>query len=86
MTEGLLEAVFATSTAAAGVNFPARSVVFLDPDRYNGHEFLPLTAIEFHQMTGRAGRRGKDNIGFASVIPGRFMDVKLIAELLRLST
>ena len=81
MTEGLLDAVFATSTVAAGVNFPARSIVFLNSDQYNGHEFVPLNATEFHQMTGRAGRRGKDHIGFAVAIPGKFMDLGLIAEL-----
>jgi superfamily II RNA helicase len=81
MTEGLLNAVFATSTVAAGVNFPARSVVFLNSDRYNGHGFVPLDGTEFHQTTGRAGRRGKDRIGFAVVIPGQFMDVRLIADL-----
>ncbi|RKX98171.1 MAG: hypothetical protein DRP55_08385, partial [Spirochaetes bacterium] len=81
MSEGLLKAVFATSTVAAGVNFPARSVVFLNSDRYNGHKFVQLNATEFHQMTGRAGRRGKDHIGFAIVIPGKFMDVHLIAKL-----
>ncbi|NVM56909.1 MAG: DEAD/DEAH box helicase, partial [Desulfobacterales bacterium] len=81
MTEGLLDAVFATSTVAAGVNFPARSVVFLNSDRYNGREFVPLNATEFHQTTGRAGRRGKDHIGFVVVIAGKFMDVRLIADL-----
>jgi len=83
MTEGLLDAVFATSTVAAGVNVPARSIVFLNSDRYNGHRFVPLTATELHQMTGRAGRRGMDNIGFAIAIPGPFMDAPLIATLLR---
>ena len=81
MTEGLLDAVFATSTVAAGVNFPSRSIVLLNSDRYNGREFVPLNATEFHQMTGRAGRRGKDHIGFAVAIPGKFMDLRLIAEL-----
>ena len=81
MTEGLLDAVFATSTVAAGVNFPARSIVFLNSDRYNGHEFVPLNATEFHQMTGRAGRRGKDHIGFAVAVPGKFMDLRLVADL-----
>ncbi|UCF71937.1 MAG: hypothetical protein JSW35_06955, partial [Deltaproteobacteria bacterium] len=83
MTEGLLDAVFATSTVAAGVNFPARSIVFLNSDRYNGYKFVPLTATELHQMTGRAGRRGMDNIGFAVVLPGPFMDVPLLATLLK---
>jgi len=81
MTEGILDAIFATSTVAAGVNFPARTVVFLNSDRFNGTEFLPLSATEFHQMTGRAGRRGKDRIGFALSIPGKFMDARLMAQL-----
>ncbi len=81
MTQGLLDAVFATSTVAAGVNFPARTIVFLNSDRFNGKEFLPMTPTEYHQMTGRAGRRGMDNIGFAVAIPGKFMDVPLVAKL-----
>lgn len=81
MTEGLLDAVFATSTVAAGVNFPARTVAFLNSDRFNGKEFLPMTPTEFHQMTGRAGRRGMDRIGFALAIPGKFMDIRLLEKL-----
>lgn len=86
MTEGLLNAVFATSTVAAGVNFPARTIVFLNSDRFNGKEFLPLNPTEFHQMTGRAGRRGMDNIGFAVAIPGKFMDIRLYAKLMTMSS
>lgn len=82
MTEGLLDAVFATSTVAAGVNFPARTIVLLNSDRFNGKEFMPLSPTEFHQMTGRAGRRGMDNIGFALAIPGKFMDIRSIARLI----
>jgi len=82
MTEGLLEAVFATSTVAAGVNFPSRTIVLFNSDRYNGTEFLPLDPTEFHQMTGRAGRRGMDNIGFAVIVPGKFMNIRLIAKLI----
>jgi superfamily II RNA helicase len=81
MSEGLLDAVFATSTVAAGVNFPARTILFLNSDRFNGQDFAPLTPTEFHQMTGRAGRRGKDKIGFAVAVPSRFMDARLAARL-----
>jgi superfamily II RNA helicase len=81
MTRGLLDAVFATSTVAAGVNFPARTVVIMNSDRFNGREFVPLDATQFHQMTGRAGRRGADQIGFAVTIPGKFMDLPLIVQL-----
>ncbi|MCF8145379.1 MAG: DEAD/DEAH box helicase [Deltaproteobacteria bacterium] len=82
MNKGLLEAIFSTSTVAAGVNFPARTVVILQSDRYNGREFADLTPTDLHQMIGRAGRRGKDNIGFALIIPGPYQDPQLIHELL----
>ena len=82
MTEGLLDAVFATSTVAAGVNFPARSVVFFHSDRFNGVQFVQLTPTELHQMVGRAGRRGMDNIGFALIVPGPTMDTQAIGHLL----
>lgn len=80
MSEGLLDAIFATSTVAAGVDFPARTVAFLNSDRFNGREFVPLEATELHQMTGRAGRRGKDRVGFAMVVPGKYMDVRHVAR------
>lgn len=85
MTQGLLEAVFATNTVAAGVNFPSRSIVLLNSDRFNGSKFLSLNSTEFHQMAGRAGRRGMDNIGFAVILPGRFMDIKHTAKLVNSS-
>jgi len=81
MNKGYLEAIFSTSTVAAGVNFPARTVVLIQSDRYDGHEFTNLTATDLHQMIGRAGRRGKDNIGFALVVPGLHQDPQLIHEL-----
>ncbi len=80
MSKGFLNAMFATSTVAAGVNFPARSVVVLNSDRFNGVEFMPLGPSEFQQMTGRAGRRGMDKIGFAVILPGKFMDLQHIAK------
>ena len=81
MNMGLLDAIFSTSTVAAGVNFPARTVVIMQSDRYNGHEFADLSATDLHQMIGRSGRRGKDNIGFAVVVPGPYQKPQLINEL-----
>lgn len=83
MQEGYLEAIFSTSTVAAGVNFPARTVVIAQSDRYNGHEFVSLTATELLQMTGRAGRRGMDEVGFVLVVPGPYQDTRYIHELLK---
>jgi superfamily II RNA helicase len=81
MARNLLSAIFATSTVSAGVNFPARTVVIYNSDRFNGQYFANLTATELAQMTGRAGRRGLDLIGFAVIVPGRFMDLKLMKTL-----
>ena len=82
MSQGLLDAMFATSTVAAGVNFPARSVVILNSDRFNGVDFIKLSSSDFQQMTGRAGRRGMDKIGFGIVLPGKFMDLQYVSTLL----
>ncbi|MBU2055143.1 MAG: DEAD/DEAH box helicase [Proteobacteria bacterium] len=82
MKKGQLRAIFATSTVAAGVNFPARTIVLMNSDLFNGRDFAPLSGTEFHQMTGRAGRRGQDRVGFMLVAPGRFMDLVHIRKLL----
>lgn len=82
MQSGLLKAIFSTSTVAAGVNFPARSVVITQSDRFDGREFVDLRATDLLQMTGRAGRRGMDKIGFCLTVPGPFQNVELIAKLL----
>ncbi len=83
MQQGLLKAIFSTSTVAAGVNFPARTVVITQSDRFNGREFVDLKATDLLQMTGRAGRRGMDKIGFCLVVPGPYNNVPLLAGLLR---
>ena len=82
MNRGHLRVIFATSTIAAGVNFPARTIVLFNSDQFNGHDFAALSATEFRQMTGRAGRRGQDNIGFMLAVSGRFMDLGHIKKML----
>ena len=83
MSGGLLNAIFATSTVAAGVDFPARTVVVSNADTRGNDGWRPLRASELQQMTGRAGRRGKDNVGFVILAPGQFQNPKKIAELLK---
>lgn len=83
MSAGLLNAIFATSTVAAGVDFPARTVVLSNADARGNDGWRALTASELQQMTGRAGRRGRDNVGFVVLAPGQFQNPKQIAELLR---
>jgi superfamily II RNA helicase len=83
MSSGLLNAIFATSTVAAGVDFPARTVVISNADVRGNEGWRPLRASELQQMTGRAGRRGKDKVGFVVLTPGQFQNPKKIAELLK---
>jgi len=83
MSAGLLNAIFATSTVAAGVDFPARTVVVSNADTRGNDGWRALQASELQQMTGRAGRRGKDNVGFVVLAPGQFQNPKKIAELLK---
>ena len=85
MSAGLLDAIFATATVAAGVDFPARSVVLTGADARTGSGWRPLSASELQQMTGRAGRRGRDNVGFVVAAPGLHQDPARIAQLLRAS-
>ena len=64
---GLVKVVFATETLSLGINMPARSVVIEKLSKFTGehHEFL--TPGEYTQLTGRAGRRGIDDVGYAVV-------------------
>ncbi len=82
MSAGLLDAIFATATVAAGVDFPARTVVLTCADRRSISGWQPLTASELQQMSGRAGRRGKDRVGFIVAAPGLHQSPQRIAELL----
>jgi superfamily II RNA helicase len=80
MQTGLLDAIFATSTVAAGVDFPARTVVISNVDTRTASGWRALTASELQQMTGRAGRRGRDRVGFVVVAPGLHQDPARITE------
>lgn len=65
---GLIKVVFATETLALGLNMPARSVVVEKLVKFDGTGHVPLTPGEFTQLTGRAGRRGIDDIGHAILV------------------
>lgn len=83
MAAGLLDAIFATSTVAAGVDFPARTVVIVNADTRGNDGWRSLQASELQQMTGRAGRRGKDKVGFVILAPSNFQNPPRIATLLK---
>ena len=63
-TLGCIKLLFTTETFALGVNMPACTVAFDSMSKYDGVQFRYLKAREYHQMAGRAGRRGIDTKGF----------------------
>lgn len=63
-TSGLIQLLFTTETFAVGINMPACTVIFESLEKYDGINFRYLKTREYHQMSGRAGRRGIDSIGY----------------------
>jgi len=61
--ESLIKCLFATETFSIGINMPAKTVVFTNTRKWDGKDFRWLTSGEYIQMSGRAGRRGKDDRG-----------------------
>ena len=78
---GLVKVVFATETLSLGINMPARTVVIEKLSKFTGehHEFL--TPGEYTQLTGRAGRRGIDDVGYAVVCWNPFVPFDQVAGL-----
>ncbi len=74
--QGLVRVVFATETLAAGINMPARTTIISSLSKRTDVGHRLLTANEFMQMTGRAGRRGKDVIGHAVIVDDGFQTVQ----------
>ena len=79
--QGLIKVVFATETLAAGINMPARSTVISSTSKRTDSGHRMLTASEFLQMSGRAGRRGMDEIGYVTIVGTSFQSPEEVAEL-----
>ncbi len=62
-TSGLLKLLFTTETFALGINMPARTVVFDSLRKFDGVSFDYMSARDYMQMAGRAGRQGIDKEG-----------------------
>ncbi len=79
--EGLTKVVFATETLAVGVNMPARTVVIEKLTKFTGDHHETLSPGQYTQLTGRAGRRGIDELGTAVVLWSPFVRFDQVAEL-----
>nr|WP_274387579.1 DEAD/DEAH box helicase [Salsipaludibacter albus] len=78
---GLLGVVVATETLALGINMPAKTVAIERLEKWNGERHVLLTAGQYTQLTGRAGRRGLDKVGHAVVLYQRDLDFATVAGL-----
>ncbi|MDD5348866.1 MAG: DUF3516 domain-containing protein [Chthoniobacteraceae bacterium] len=61
---GLLKVICGTDTLGVGINVPIRTVLFTKLCKYSGQKTGILTARDFHQIAGRAGRKGFDDLGW----------------------
>ena len=79
--KGLIKVVFATETLAAGINMPARTCVISAISKRTDSGHRKLTANEFLQMSGRAGRRGMDDVGYVVITSTPFETPEDVYEL-----
>jgi hypothetical protein len=81
----LIKVLFATETFAMGLNMPARTVVFTQTRKWDGESHRWMASGEYVQMSGRAGRRGKDDRGIC-IVMARCAQQQRPACLMRLLT
>jgi len=87
---GLLAVVCGTDTLGVGVNIPIRTVLFTRLCKYDGEKTAILTVREFHQIAGRAGRKGFDDRGYVvaqapeHVVENRRMEGKAAGDPVKL--
>jgi superfamily II RNA helicase len=86
-SQGLIKVLFVTETFAAGVNMPAKTVVFTGFSKFDNHVngFRTLLPEEYGQMSGRAGRRGMDTMGTVIHLPfnqGRMLSAHDAKEMM----
>ncbi|GJN28591.1 hypothetical protein PR202_gb16790 [Eleusine coracana subsp. coracana] len=79
--EGLVKALFATETFAMGLNMPAKTVVFTSVKKWDGDTNRYIGSGEYIQMSGRAGRRGKDERGICVIMIDEKMEMSVIKEM-----
>jgi superfamily II RNA helicase len=86
LDQALIRAVAATTTLASGLDVPARTVLLSTLSRQSPEGRVDLTATEFHQMVGRAGRRGKDRVGVVALPAGSRAEAQLGVALSQAET
>lgn len=78
---GLLKVVFATETLALGINMPARTVVLESLSKWSGEGHEIMQPGDYTQLTGRAGRRGIDSVGYGVVLHTPFVAFSQVTQV-----
>ncbi|HIL69308.1 MAG TPA: DUF3516 domain-containing protein, partial [Verrucomicrobia bacterium] len=79
--KGFLKVICGTDTLGVGVNVPIRTVIFKKLCRFNGEKTVLYNSRDFHQISGRAGRKGFDDIGYViSMAPEHEIENKKLLE------
>ena len=81
--ESLLKILFATETFSMGINMPARTVIFTAARKFDGVDFRFISAGEYIQMSGRAGRRGLDDRGIVIQMVDEKMEPAAAMDILK---
>uniref|UniRef100_A0A158R3R5 ATP-dependent RNA helicase DOB1 n=1 Tax=Syphacia muris TaxID=451379 RepID=A0A158R3R5_9BILA len=81
--EGLIKVLFATETFSMGLNMPARTVVFTSARKFDGRDYRWITSGEYIQMSGRAGRRGKDDRGLVILMVDQQMGQDVAKQIIK---
>ncbi len=81
LAEGKVKVVFATDTLALGINVPARSVVLGDMVKFDGQTRRLISPGEYRQLTGRAGRRGMDPVGYSILLHSPWIGLDRALEI-----
>lgn len=78
---GLLKVICGTDTLGVGINVPIRTVLFTKLCKFDGQKTGILSARDFHQISGRAGRKGFDDRGWVvAQAPEHFIENLKLAE------
>ena len=77
--KGYIKLLLTTETFAMGVNFPIKTVLFTDLNKYDGSNMRTLRPHEFTQMSGRAGRLGIDPVGTVIHLHNLFKYIDLVS-------
>ena len=81
--EGYIKCLFATETFSMGLNMPARTVVFSEVHKWDGEENRLLNSGEYIQMSGRAGRRGKDARGNCIIMLADDVEEDMLEKMIK---